>query len=75
MSGEAKQGAATEAGEEWIETEMWNFVHGAAINLGLPESAEKRLHHEMKVVITAHQNVRASHAAQGEVSGGTKVPK
>ena len=40
--------------DEWIETELWNFVHAAALDLELPKSAEMLLHHSMVAAITAH---------------------
>lgn len=40
-----------EAREEWINTELWNFVHAAALELELSEDKEAVLHRNMKTVI------------------------
>jgi hypothetical protein len=56
--------------DEWIETELWNFVHAAAMTLGLPESAEPALHREMQIVLTAHGIYLEVSAEDG---GGVKI--
>lgn len=37
--------------EQWIETELWNFAHALALDLGLPKSAEDVIHRSMASVI------------------------
>jgi hypothetical protein len=40
--------------DEWMNTELWNFVHAAALELNLSEDSEQLLHRSMAQAIVAH---------------------
>jgi hypothetical protein len=44
---------------KWIETELWNFAHGLALDLDLPD-ADAKIHKAMAAAIQAHSRAQAA---------------
>ena len=60
----------TDEQKKWLDTELWNFVHGCALELGLSDSAvsdDSQLYRNIRMCIETFDLVAAGESREREL--------